>query len=166
MIPRVCPHVVSLVVAGAMAAACYDPVHLDAVVALGDEKPGVPTGPRHRPGQPCLTCHGGAGPANRELAVGGTVVATRGSSEPLVAARVTITDARGAARTAQTNGAGNFAIPKADWPDITFPLRVVLEAEGVRREMVSSIGRDGGCATCHRDAGDRMLMPSVFLRDK
>jgi hypothetical protein len=147
-------------------AACYDPVHLDAVATLGPETPGIPTGPEHRVGQPCLTCHGGEGPADRELAVAGTVVATRGSKEPLVAAKITVTDARGESREMRSNGVGNFSIPKGDWPSITFPLRVVLEAESVRREMVTSIGRDGGCAACHRDEGDRTLMPSVFLRDK
>ena len=147
-------------------AACYDPVHLDEVATLGPEIPGVPTGPEHRAGQPCLPCHGGDGPAELELAVGGTVYKTRGSKDALISAKITITDARGYARSVRSNDVGNFYIPRSDWPDMTFPLRAVLEAESVRREMVTNINRNGGCATCHRDAGDRTLMPGVFLRDK
>src|SRR5207249_3431097 len=39
------------------AIACGDPVHDDAVAALGPEAPGVRPGPTPRPGQPGLTCH-------------------------------------------------------------------------------------------------------------
>lgn len=48
-----------------LAAAC-DPVRSDAVAALGGEAPGVPHGPTHRPGQPCLLGHS-------NFAVAGTV---------------------------------------------------------------------------------------------
>ncbi len=149
----------------AVGAGCYDPVHLDAVAALGPETPGVPPGPKHRAGQPCSTCHGGEGPAETELAFGGTLYRVRGGTEPLVGGEVIVTDARGESRRVQSNEVGNFFSSKADWSPV-FPLRVAVEAEGIRRDMVSTIGRDGGCATCHRDSGDRSFMPGVFLRDK
>ena len=44
--------------------ACVDETHELQVQALGGEAPGVPKGPLHRPGQPCLVCHGEAGPAS------------------------------------------------------------------------------------------------------
>lgn len=146
-------------------AACYDPVHLDAVATLGPESPGIAPGPSHRPGQPCSTCHGGEGPAETELAIGGTLYRVRGEKEPLAGGDVVVTDARGESRGMRSNEAGNFFLTTREWSPV-FPLRVVVEAEGMRREMVSSIGRDGGCATCHRDSGDRALMPGVFLRDR
>ena len=154
-----------LAASSALAAGCYDPVHLDAVATLGPETPGITPGPNHRAGQPCSTCHGSEGPAESELSIGGTLYRVRGETEPLVGGEVIVTDARGAARHVQSNEAGNFFIRKADWSP-AFPLRVAIEADGVRREMISTIGRDGGCAICHRDAGDRSFMPGVFLRDK
>ncbi len=149
----------------ASAAACYDPVHLDAVATLGPEAPGVAPGPNHRAGQPCLTCHGGDGPAEPEFSVAGTLYTVRGTNQVLAHGAVTVTDKRGESRVTRSNAAGNFFITKVEWSP-AFPLRVVLEADGVRREMVTTIGRDGGCATCHRDAGDRTLMPGVFSKDK
>ncbi len=41
-----------------------DPVHDEEVAALGPEPGGGAPGPEHRPGQPCLVCHGGSGPAS------------------------------------------------------------------------------------------------------
>src|SRR5450432_160855 len=46
---------------------CGDPVHDTAVSALGPEAPGVPKGPLHRPGQPCVLCHGPQGSATTFL---------------------------------------------------------------------------------------------------
>jgi hypothetical protein len=160
------PIVLPLAVATALAAACYDPTHLDAVANLGDEPdPNVPQGANHRPGQPCLTCHGGDGPAESEFAVAGTLYEVRGGSKPLVSGSVIVTDAKNDSRTLRSNEAGNFFIAKSEW-EPTFPLRVAIESNEIRREMVTSIGRDGGCGTCHRSAGDRSNMPGVFLRDK
>ena len=151
--------------ASVLASGCYDPVHVDAVAALGPETPGITPGPNHRAGQPCSTCHGGDGPAELELSIGGTLYRVRGEKEPLVGGEIIVTDARGESRRVRSNEVGNFFIPKTDWAPV-FPLGVAIEAEGIHREMVSTIGRDGGCATCHRDAGDRSFMPGIFLRDK
>jgi hypothetical protein len=149
----------------ALAGACYDPAHHDAVDLLGPEAPGVPEGPTHRPGQPCTTCHGGSGPADLKLSVAGTIYQVRNSNVPLAGANVTVTDPLGDSRTLVSNAVGNFFIPTSEW-DPAFPLTVVIEAGGLKKNMVTSIGRDGACANCHRDAGDVSYMPGVFLRDK
>jgi hypothetical protein len=155
----------SLSLTVALLAACYDPTHLDAVANLGDEDPNVPRGANHRAGQPCLTCHGGDGPADSEFAIAGTLYEVRGQSKPLVSGSVIVTDAKNESRTLRSNDAGNFFIAKSEWQP-TFPVRVAIEANEIRREMTTTIGRDGGCGTCHRSAGDRTYMPGVFLRDK
>ena len=149
----------------ALVAACYDPVHQDDVAALGDESPSVPPGPFHRPGQPCLTCHSGDGPGDSVFAIAGTVYQVRGGTLPLDSATITITDAKGDSRGILSNGAGNFFVRESDWKP-TFPVRAMIESNGIQRKMTTTIGRNGACATCHRDAGDRTFMPGVFLRDK
>jgi len=154
-----------MVVVVALGAACYDPTHLDAVANLGDENPSIAPGPLHRAGQPCLTCHASDGPSDLELSVAGTLYEVRGQAGPLAGGSVIVTDAKGEARTLTSNAAGNFYIAKSEWAP-TFPLRVAIDANGIRREMATTVGRDGGCGTCHRDAGDRTYMPGIFLRDK
>ena len=71
-----------LIAAGAVFA-CGDPTHDRAVEVLGGEAPGVPEGPLHRPGQPCVTCHGDSGPASGEFSLAGTVYALLIASEPV-----------------------------------------------------------------------------------
>jgi hypothetical protein len=143
----------------ALAWACGDPVHDARVTALGGEKGGVPTGPTHRAGQPCLTCHGGNGPSSLELSVAGTVYQTAAlDSPPLAGATVTIYDATqladgGAPRTVITNAAGNFFIPRSSWTPF-YPLHDIAVAyPGVDTPtmMHTNVGRDGACATCHFD---------------
>jgi hypothetical protein len=130
-------------VALALASACGDPTHDDAVAALGPEAPGVSPGPTHRPGQPCLTCHGGLGPAGQQFSIGGTAYenqrlpapdgAAAPASPPLVGATVQLSDSSGltdasdgaspasATRTTTTNSVGNFFILESDWAP-TFPV--------------------------------------------
>ncbi len=158
---------VALVVALFLAldAACYDPVHADDVASLGDEAPGVPTGPLHRPGQRCTTCHGSSGPGSPEWSVAGTIYANRGEPAPEADAQITLTDVKGSRVTLTSNAAGNFYIDKAQWDPI-FPLKVEVAANGAHPVMTSTIGRDGGCATCHRGAGDLHYSPAVYARVK
>lgn len=157
--------VVPLAIAQLVIPACYDPVHLDAVANLGPETNGVEPGPSHRAGQPCSTCHGDEGPARRAFSIAGTLYNLRGMPEPLNAGSVNVTDATGESRTTRSNEVGNFFIARSDW-DPTFPLEVAIEADGIRRGMVTRIGRDGSCAVCHRDQGDHAFMPGVFLFDR
>lgn len=141
---------------------CMDPVHSDAVDALGPEAPGVRRGPQHRPGQPCTVCHGGDGPGSPEFIVAGTVFAQRGSTSPASGVTVTIKDATGAELTRETNGAGNFYV-LASQHDLVFPLQVTIAA--AQNQMTSRIGRSGSCATCHQGNGDSHHVPAVYMRD-
>lgn len=142
---------------------CVDPVHDDAVDALGDEAPGVRPGPTHRPGQPCLTCHGGDGPGEPEMSIGGTVYAVRAGTEGIADVSVIVTDAKGGERELTTNSVGNFYMFKSEWEPV-FPLTVTVAGAGAEARMKTTIGRDGACATCHRGAGDARRMPGVYLR--
>lgn len=147
---------------------CIDPTHASAVDELGPEAPGVPEGPLHRPGQPCLACHDGRGPGESELSVAGTIYTARTESTPLVGAQVTIQDATGARRVLTTNAAGNFYIEKNAWAP-AFPLFVRIDFADKRKIMQTRIGQNGGCGFCHagqRPNGDPVHMPPVFLEDR
>ena len=156
-----------LAVAGASAStSCIDPVHSDAVAALGSETAGVGRGPRHRPGQPCLTCHGGMGPASPEFSVAGTVYTARDGAAPLGGVTVAVTDARNETRLLVSNDAGNFYIAAANWAPVT-PLSVQLQYGGKTKVMKSHIGGTGACAVCHYGADNQPThMPPVFMSDK
>lgn len=150
-----------------LAAACVDPTRDSEIEALGEETNGIEPGPRHRAGQPCLACHVRGGTAD-ELAVGGTVYATRTGTAPAPNVDVTLQDATGARRTLKTNDVGNFHLSAKDWSP-QFPLFVRIEGGGRRRVMQTRIGRNGGCAFCHRGPrpkGDPAFMPPIFLEDR
>lgn len=162
----------SCVVAGAvvLVTSCWDPVHTDAVDALGPERKGVRPGPSHRPGQPCLTCHGGDGPGEPELSIAGTVYSAEGIAEPLSDVLVQITDATGVSHSVASNEVGNFYIAADQWRPV-YPIRVELRDrradENGRKPMLSTIGRAGDCATCHYGATNEPgHMPPVYLRAK
>lgn len=150
------------------ATSCIDPVHSDAVARLGPEKAGVPEGPTHRPGQPCLTCHGGDGPGPSWVAAG-TIYQVRGDlSKPLVGGLVDLEDYTGKTYTATTNEVGNFWIEEGQWAPV-FPLHVIVYdgARATKATMTSRIGRDGGCGLCHQGAeATRTTMPAVYLKPR
>jgi hypothetical protein len=146
-------------------------VHDARVDALGPEAPGVPAGPTHRPGKPCLACHGGQGPSDVELAVAGTIYQTAAlDSPPLIGATVTIFDATqqpdgGTPRTAVTNAAGNFYIRKTDWSPF-FPLHdISVSYQGLDNPtaMHTNVGRDGSCGSCHFDPKGNDSRGHVYL---
>ena len=158
-------------VALVLVAACANPVRADAVAALGDEAPGVSPGPEHRPGQPCLTCHGGDGPGP-DFAIAGTIFETRGSDKPLKGVAVTLTDANRDTRQPVSNTVGNFYLRAAEWSP-TFPVFVSLTyadpatGKNVSIDMLTRLGGNGGCASCHHGADNEPShMPPVFLRQK
>jgi len=139
--------------------ACSDPLQSARVAALGGERPGVSRGPNHRPGQPCLACHGGSGPADVDFGVAGTIYQSAAlDSPPLAGATVTIYDATqladgGVPHTVTTNAAGNFFIRADEWSP-TFPLHdiaVVGAGLDTPTSMHTVVGRDGSCASCHYD---------------
>lgn len=142
-----CALVVAL--AGAAASAC-DPIHTEAVDALGGEAPGVRRGPLHRPGQPCITCHDGAIGDPNEFSVAGTIFVNADSLTPAVGATVTLTNADGTQHALRTNQAGNFYASPSQLA-LAFPVRVKVSYQGTDVEMSSTIGRDGSCADCHTD---------------
>jgi hypothetical protein len=137
------------VVAFAAIAAC-DPVHSDAINALGDNAPGTRNGPLHRPGEPCLLCHDGAITDPNAFSVAGTIYLTADAKQPATSATIEMTDKNGSVHKAQTNEAGNFYVTPQEWTP-TYPLHVTVTANGVKAVMQTRVGRDGSCAGCHTD---------------
>jgi hypothetical protein len=139
-----------------LAAAC-DPVHDDAVAALGPEAPGVRRGPLHRPGQPCLICHDGASGDPQRFTVAGTVFATSGELVAAASATVALVDAKGSGTQLTTNAAGNFYATPGQY-DPTFPIQVTVQGSGGQtvhmQTLIAGNGTvepNGGCASCHFD---------------
>lgn len=145
----------------ALASSCdLNPVHTDAVNALGPEVAGIPTGEYHRAGQPCLTCHGGEGPAKAQFTVAGTVFygPANNTASPIGVggAVVTLEDDTTVQFSVTTDCVGNFYLRPGDWPSAGgpyFPLLVTISGTvGTFSEqsMQSHIGRTGSCADCHQ----------------
>lgn len=145
----------------ALCLGCADPVHDLRVEALGPETPGEDLDGLHRRGQPCVVCHGPDGPAETELALGGTVYERADEDAVAQGATVRVTDASGTIHEATTNQAGNF------WfltdPEILFPARVEVQLDERTVKMRSAIQREGSCAACHADEGGPSQMPRVYL---
>lgn len=132
---------------------------------LGPEQPGVDHGPRHRPGQPCLTCHGADHtPGEEVFVIAGTILGRADDARGLEGARVEFEDDAGRTFTARTNRAGNFYVRvdsglseprlrgdgelKIPWrPE--FPLRVTVREGDREQTMRGLIWREGSCAACH-----------------
>jgi hypothetical protein len=140
-----------LLLFAAVAVGSCDPVHDDAVTALGGETPGVPPGPLHRPGQPCLVCHDGAsGPPAFSMAVTVFLYANS-TAQAAIGATVTLEDKDGTTTTATTNDVGNFFLTPAAYSPV-YPVHVKSLAQGgVSVAMHSHIGGNGSCAGCHVD---------------
>lgn len=147
----------------AAAAGCDDPVHDELVASLGPENPSVPPGPLHRPGQPCLACHDGTGPASLVMVFGGTAYEYYNQTPPLVSGTVQFTDAAGSTFTTETNCAGNFWVQAVDWSP-TFPVHVDLAYGGYQPEtMRSHMGRAASCATCHTGTDSSTTVEQVYF---
>lgn len=145
----------------AVAAACdADPVHTAAVNILGPEVAGIPKGEYHRAGQPCVTCHGGEGPASTQFTIAGTVFygpANSPNTPPIGVGNVTVTleDDTTSQYPVTTDCVGNFFVKPGDWPGHPqFPVIVTVsgspEGTFLAPSMQSRIGRDGSCADCHQ----------------
>ena len=147
---------------GSLLVTCgLDPARSEAVADLGGETPGVPKGPLHRAGQPCVVCHDGS-TATPEMSVAGTVYGVLGARAPLAGASVVLTDVNGATYTASTNEAGNFYVEASAWRP-AYPLRAAIQVGSVQATMSSIIGRDGSCAGCHADPASRISAGPVYL---
>lgn len=148
---RLSREVLAAVVALAAAFAACDPVHDDAVSALGDEAPGVHRGPLHRPGQPCVTCHDGALGNPPKFTVAGTIYQTASSLTPAAGATVTLTSSDGSQPfSTTTNAAGNFYVVPREYTPV-FPMKVAVTYQGATVQMTTHVGRDSSCADCHSD---------------
>lgn len=148
-------------------AGCNDPVRDDAIDALGGEAPGVPEGPLHRPGQPCVLCHGGSGPGDSDFIFAGTVYQTDGPPVPLEGVLVRLIDARGVKYETGTNCAGNFFVQAADYePEFPVWAKVIYGVAGgvpVQQVMSSPIYRERSCATCHGDPKGRESTGHIYV---
>jgi hypothetical protein len=148
--------IVGIVFLATVAPACGDPVHDDAVNALGPEKPGVRHGPLHRPGQPCLTCHGGDGPASFVMDFGGTVFATLDGDTPGAGATVRLLDSQQHTYDVTANCVGNFWVPRGAFAAV-FPVTAAVTmslpgatmGESSSRVMTTQMRRNGSCGECH-----------------
>ena len=151
-----------LLCAAALSAACADPEHTDAVDALGPEAPGVAPGPLHRPGQPCLTCHGGKGPGHVEFSIAGTLYKYADTAEPLANAIVRLQDHSGLRTFTGTNCAGNFFVQKTDFA-LAFPVWTRIEFGGSTLDMSTPIFAEGSCAHCHFDPPGESSVGRVYF---
>jgi hypothetical protein len=171
MIRALSPVLLRLAALAAAAAltGCPSPVQDDLIAELGSE-PGEPS-ELHRPGQPCLACHGEYVGEEPILVVAGTVYATPVDAVAAPGVRVELTDATGSKIEKTTNEAGNFLVEQGEWEPV-FPLRAVVECtmpDGrVRRNVMGTrIERDGSCAGCHADEAPSQLGPGrVFCTDE
>jgi hypothetical protein len=144
------------------AASCVDATHDAQVQALGGEAPGVPPGPNHRPGQPCLLCHGEAGPASGLFSVAGTVYETQGQKAPAVGAAVSMEDLTGRTVTVLTNAVGNFFITPTQWSPL-FPIKPSVAQGSNQISMATKVGRDGSCAACHTNPAGGLSPGAVYV---
>lgn len=142
-----------------------DPTIAAVADRLGPEQRGVPQGPEHRPGQPCVTCHHGSGPGDPEFSLAGTIYLDRDRTLPLEGASVSFSDALERRYTATTNCAGNFYIEADDWRP-RFPVWVEVQFEGEAIAMETAIQRDGSCASCHTDPAGPSSAGHVYLSEE
>jgi hypothetical protein len=139
-----------------------DPVHGEAVDALGGEAPGVRRGPLHRPGQPCLVCHDGALGDPEAFSVAGTIYVDATDLEPAAGATVHVVGVHGAESSATTNAAGNFYLTPREYTP-AYPMKVDVSYGAIVVKMTSNVGRDGSCAGCHTDPAGTMSPGHVYI---
>jgi hypothetical protein len=150
----------------ALAPGCGTDPTLGAVIdRLGPEQRGVPQGPEHRPGQPCVTCHHGSGPGEPEFSLAGTLYVDRDRALPLEGASIELIDAREQRRTATSNCAGNFYIEADDWQP-QYPVWVEVRFGAISIAMETAIQREGACATCHSDPPGPGSAGHVYLSEE
>lgn len=165
---------------------CGNPA-LDAKIeVLGGEVAGVPASEFHRPGQPCVDCHGPYKGAKPEMAIAGTIfaipTAKDGIPVPVANARISITDALGLVNGVEsppavpppkvTNCVGNFFFTTEEIKQ-TFPYEVKVECPEpsdpmkirTTRNMVTRISREGSCNACHYRAENQSSPGWIVCED-
>jgi hypothetical protein len=167
-----------------LAGCLVDPPQLDDPAVQGEYEDGDA---EHRPGQPCLLCHGDGHfpipPGEIELALGGTVYSYIDDAEDmgLEGVEVVITDAAGLEISASSNRAGNFMLVvngdvstptprkkgRVDVPRaLVYPLGVLIRQGANERRMETKIWRTGSCAHCHGAQPGRDSVGRVYLFDQ
>ena len=159
---------VIIVIASALLAGCPNPVQDKDIEALGGECTDIAESEFHRPGQPCVLCHGEYQRDSPVMSIGGTIFATKSSPTPVGDVEILLTDANGSSPPSPvvSNCIGNFFIDSDDWTP-AFPLHAEIVCpnpddadEPKRLVMGTRITRDGSCAGCHIDKpGDRNDSP-------
>lgn len=149
----------------ALVASCADPVPQMQIDALGPEDPAVLPGALHRPGQPCLYCHGDSGFAPR-FTVAGTIYRTPAAAQVVGGVEVQLFDSSHRAYVTYTNCAGNFFVSPQEFQPI-FPLwvSIVSAGQGLDNDMESPMNKDGNCGSCHQPTKSPMSAGIVFLSD-
>ncbi len=156
---------------GSGLAGCESPVNDQKIADLGGETDGVPPGEFHRPGQPCVLCHGEYEADSPIMAVAGTVFATPSDPVPVEGAIVTLTDSAGSTIQKTTNCIGNFHVTAEEWQP-AYPLRAEVECPipgtDQRRRVVmgTRIGRDGSCAACHYGPPSQLSPGWVYCAER
>ena len=138
----------------------------------------------HRPGQPCLLCHGEdhvpRPPGEVRFQVAGTIYGAIDDPEDvgLEGVEVVVVDRDGVEVTAISNRVGNFMIQvdsAVDVPTLAprgrlriprplqFPLTTHIRRDDDDREMQTKIWRDGSCAHCHGPAPSATSVGRVYL---
>ena len=178
--PRIAPAlVISCSIALATAAGCANPIADAQILELGLEDPAVPPSDIHRPGQPCLLCHGPGKGTGPEMAVAGTVFAypydlgaEDGDPIPAVGVEVEISDSLDSSPPTKpvTNCAGNFYVTTQEWRP-AFPLRVSIRYQVApndtdRVPMDTRISRDGSCAGCHEGEPNQGSPGWIFCAER
>jgi len=148
---------------------------------LGPEEAGVPRGPEHRPGQPCLRCHGeDYTPGNQVFVLAGTVYERPGDAHGAAGVEIEFADASDHSFVARTNRVGNFFIRAGGGGaqpsrggdgslrlpyEPAFPLRVSVREGDREQSMRGLIWREGSCGHCHGGGPSASSNGVVFLQE-
>lgn len=155
-------------------AGCWPSLEEEAARDLGPEV--GEEGPTHRPGQPCLVCHGeDYSPGEKVFVLAGTVYERATDPRGLFGAEVRMTDAEDRGFSVLTNQAGNFMVSASGESEDegegylripfrpTFPVRVEVHRGANVKVMRNVIGREGSCAACHVDPPGATSNGKVFV---
>ncbi|MGE0323787.1 MAG: hypothetical protein AB7K71_38460 [Polyangiaceae bacterium] len=132
----------------ALSAGCTDPTIAKEQDSLGPEQAGVPRGPTHRPGQPCVHCHQSGGEGSPNFSIAGTIFQDKDRQLPIDGALVSLVDSNGDSWSVRTNCAGNFYVTESEWQP-QFPVWSSVSWSDIHVDMETPIYRDGACAGCH-----------------
>jgi hypothetical protein len=110
-------------------------------------------GPLMRPGEDCLSCHGGVGGTEsaQPWSAAGTVFAATTGSKGFEGAQVQIIDAKGFSFFLRTNLAGNFYTAE----NLAYPIQPCLTANGRTACQQGRVEKNNGgvsCNLCHQPA--------------